>query len=54
MRPGGRGWIYEGKFDGHRALLLKDGCDVQIRSRNDYDKDLTATYPTVTAACGYQ
>jgi bifunctional non-homologous end joining protein LigD len=46
--PEGDGWIYEVKFDGYRALLIKDGDRVQIRSRND--KDLTAVYPGVAAA----
>jgi len=46
--PEGEQWIYEVKFDGYRALLLKDGGHVQIRSRND--NNLTATYPTITAA----
>ena len=42
--------MYEVKFDGYRALLLKNGKRVQIRSRND--KDLTNTYPSVVAADG--
>jgi bifunctional non-homologous end joining protein LigD len=46
--PEGDDWMYEVKFDGYRALLLKAGERVQIRSRND--KDLTSTYPTITAA----
>ncbi len=46
--PEGDEWQYEVKFDGYRALLIKRGPTVQIRSRND--KDLTAAYPTVTAA----
>ena len=46
--PQGDEWMYEVKFDGYRALLLKNGKKVQIRSRND--KDLTNTYPSVTAA----
>jgi bifunctional non-homologous end joining protein LigD len=46
--PEGDEWQYEVKFDGYRALLIKRGPNVQIRSRND--KDLTAVYPTVTAA----
>jgi bifunctional non-homologous end joining protein LigD len=46
--PEGADWMYEVKFDGYRALLLKDGSRVWIRSRND--KDLTVTYPSVTAA----
>ena len=46
--PEGADWMYEVKFDGYRALLLKHGARVQIRSRND--KDLTATYSSVTSA----
>ena len=46
--PEGDAWIYEVKFDGYRALLIKDGDRVQILSRND--KDLTQTYPTVASA----
>lgn len=46
--PEGDEWMYEVKFDGYRALLLKSGTEVQIRSRND--RDLTAAYPGVAAA----
>ena len=46
--PEGEHWIYELKFDGYRALLLKDDDRVEIRSRND--RDLTATYPSVASA----
>jgi bifunctional non-homologous end joining protein LigD len=46
--PEGDEWLYEVKWDGHRAVLLKDGKRVQLRSRND--KDLTRMYPTVAAA----
>jgi bifunctional non-homologous end joining protein LigD len=46
--PEGGEWLYELKWDGYRALLIKDGDDVQIRSRND--KDLTAMYPGIAAA----
>jgi bifunctional non-homologous end joining protein LigD len=46
--PEGRDWQYEVKFDGYRALLIKQGTSVQIRSRND--KDLTSVYPGVAAA----
>jgi DNA ligase D-like protein (predicted ligase) len=46
--PEGPGWDYEVKFDGYRAVLLKAGERVEIRSRND--KDLTRTYPSVHAA----
>ena len=41
-------WLYEVKWDGYRALLLKDGDHVELRSRNA--NDLTATYPTVRDA----
>jgi bifunctional non-homologous end joining protein LigD len=46
--PEGRDWIYEVKFDGYRALLLKTGDKVQIRSRNN--KDLTSAYPSIASA----
>ena len=46
--PEGDEWLYELKWDGYRALLIKDGEDVQIRSRND--KDLTSTYPGTATA----
>jgi bifunctional non-homologous end joining protein LigD len=46
--PEGGEWMYEVKFDGYRALLLKNGDHVQIRSRND--KDLTSTYPSGAAS----
>jgi bifunctional non-homologous end joining protein LigD len=50
--PEGPEWLYELKWDGYRALLIKDGEKVQIRSRND--KDLTAMYPGVAAAARRQ
>ena len=40
--PEGEQWSYEVKFDGYRALILKDRDRVQIRSRNN--NDLTRTY----------
>ena len=46
--PDGDEWLYEVKFDGYRALLLKDRDAVRIRSRND--KDLTSSYPAVADA----
>jgi ATP-dependent DNA ligase len=46
--PEGDEWLYELKWDGYRALLIKDGEHVQIRSRND--KDLTAMYPGIATA----
>src|SRR5688572_14923031 len=48
--PEGDDWMYEVKFDGYRALLLKNGPAVQIRSRND--KDLTRAYPEIATAGG--
>ena len=45
--PEGAEWLYELKFDGYRALLLKDGSHAQIRSRND--EDLTRMYPAIAA-----
>jgi bifunctional non-homologous end joining protein LigD len=46
--PEGGEWLYEVKFDGYRALIVKDGARVRLMSRNE--KDLTAAYPSVTAA----
>jgi bifunctional non-homologous end joining protein LigD len=46
--PEGDQWIYEVKFDGYRALLMKHGEQVRLRSRND--KDLTRAYPSIGAA----
>jgi bifunctional non-homologous end joining protein LigD len=45
--PEGPEWLYEAKLDGYRALIIKDGPRVQVRSRND--KDMSRTYPSVTA-----
>jgi bifunctional non-homologous end joining protein LigD len=44
--PEGPEWSYELKLDGYRALIIKNGGSVRVRSRND--KDLM--YPTVVAA----
>lgn len=46
--PQGDDWLYEIKLDGYRALILKDGKRIQIRSGND--KDLTRMYPRLAAA----
>lgn len=46
--PEGPEWLYEVKWDGYRALIIKDGSQVQIQSRNH--KDLTGMYPGVAAA----
>ena len=46
--PEGDDWIYELKFDGYRALVIKDGQRVELRSRKN--KDLTGMYPGIAAA----
>jgi len=46
--PEGEEWLYEVKFDGYRALVIKDGTWVELQSRNH--KNLTAMYPTVASA----
>ena len=46
--PSGDEWLYEAKFDGYRALVLKDGAKVRILSRKG--NDLTATYPAIQRA----
>jgi bifunctional non-homologous end joining protein LigD len=48
--PIGDGWSYEIKWDGYRALALKEGADVRLVSRNS--KNLTAQYPAIAAAVG--
>jgi hypothetical protein len=46
--PEGEEWFYEVKFDGYRAVVIKDGTWVELQSRNH--KNPTAMYPTVTSA----
>jgi bifunctional non-homologous end joining protein LigD len=46
--PAGAEWMYEAKFDGYRALAMKDGAKVKILSRKG--NDLTDGYPAVRAA----
>src|SRR5687767_10479500 len=46
--PEGDDWIYELKFDGYRALIIKDKQQVELRSRKN--KDLTGMYPGIAAA----
>jgi len=40
--PEGDEWTYELKFHGYRALVIKDGQRVEIRSRKN--KDLAGMY----------
>jgi ATP-dependent DNA ligase len=46
--PEGDDWIYELKFDGYRALIIKDKQQVELRSRKN--KDLTGMYREIAAA----
>ena len=45
--PEGRDWSYEVKWDGYRAIAVKDAAAVHLSSRNV--KDLTREYPGVAA-----
>ena len=46
--PTGDEWLYEAKFDGYRALALKNGASVKLLSRKG--NDLTADYPAIQRA----
>jgi bifunctional non-homologous end joining protein LigD len=46
--PEGSNWAYELKLDGYRALAIKTGGKVHLRSRNDNDFNLR--YPAVVQA----
>jgi len=46
--PEGRQWLIELKFDGYRALAIKSGGKVQLRSRND--KDFSTRYAGIVKA----
>jgi bifunctional non-homologous end joining protein LigD len=46
--PVGERWSYEVKWDGYRALLMKEGSEVRLLSRNL--KDLTLDYLPVASA----
>jgi bifunctional non-homologous end joining protein LigD len=46
--PEGKDWLYEVKFDGYRALVIKQGEHIEIRSR--HNKELTSTYPKIASA----
>ena len=49
-RPQGADWLYEIKLDGYRALAIKSGGKVQLRSRND--NDFTERYSSIAGALG--
>jgi DNA ligase D-like protein (predicted ligase) len=46
--PTGRGWSYEIKWDGYRAMLVKDSTGARLISRNL--KDFTRDYPHIAAS----
>src|SRR5690349_2833770 len=46
--PAGDTWIYEPKWDGFRALVFKDGKEMQIQSRDA--KPLNRYFPEVVEA----
>ncbi len=46
--PASGDWIYELKFDGYRALALKDGAEARLLSRNE--KDFTTRFPEIADA----
>ena len=46
--PEGDAWQYELKFDGYRALGIKTGGKIQLRSRND--NDFSLRYPAIVRA----
>ena len=46
--PIGENWLYEAKFDGYRALALKNGTNVRLISRKGHD--LSAGYPAIRQA----
>jgi bifunctional non-homologous end joining protein LigD len=48
--PEGPNWLYELKLDGYRALAIKTGGSVRLRSRND--NDFNARYPGLVKALG--
>jgi ATP-dependent DNA ligase len=46
--PEASGWLHELKFDGYRAVAIKTGGRLQLRSRND--NDFGARYPGIVKA----
>jgi ATP-dependent DNA ligase len=48
--PDGDGWQYEPKWDGFRAIAIRDGDDIRLTSRSG--KDLGRYFPEVLAMLG--
>jgi DNA ligase D-like protein (predicted ligase) len=46
--PDGPEWVHELKLDGYRAIAIKSGSKVHLRSRND--NDFNARYPGIVKA----
>src|SRR5580700_2999966 len=46
--PAGETWIFEPKWDGFRALVFRDGDEIQIQSRDE--KPLNRYFPEVVDA----
>jgi bifunctional non-homologous end joining protein LigD len=46
--PEGGDWLYEIKLDGYRAIAMKSGGMLQLRSRND--NDFTTRYRAISTA----
>jgi len=46
--PAGEGWLFEPKWDGFRAIVFRDGDEVEIGSRNT--KPMTRYFPEVVEA----
>lgn len=46
--PDSRGWVFERKLDGYRALAYRDGADVRLYSRNKLPLD--ESFPTIVEA----
>ena len=49
--PSGKGWLYELKLDGYRALVLKSRGDATLFSRRG--NNLSNNYPTITRAFSF-
>ena len=49
--PEGPSWLYEIKLDGYRALAIKSGNKVKLRSRND--NDFNIRYPGIVEALAH-